>query len=54
MEKLSSTLLWLAAGLLILSGVLMGIAFSNLLFPLLLWAGALGCAGGAICFRRAQ
>lgn len=54
MEKLSSTLLWLAAGLLILSGILMGIAFSSLLFSLLLWAGAMGCAGGALCFRRAR
>lgn len=54
MDNTSSLLLWVAAGLLILSGVLMGIAFSNLLFSALLWAGAAGCAGGAICFRQAR
>lgn len=54
MDNTSSLLLWVAAGLLILSGVLMGIAFSNLLFSLLLWAGAMGCAGGALCLRRAR
>lgn len=53
-DNTSSLLLWVAAGLLILSGVLMGIAFSNLLFSLLLWAGAMGCAGGALCLRRAR
>lgn len=52
MEHLSSTLLLVAAALLTVSGLLMGIALEGRLLPVLLYTGALGCVSGGLLFRR--